>query len=189
MRSRPRRSRSATGQNRASQDHPVPARAAHGPSRRSRPACCRRGCRPVFWASLMPASSITGTVVMPSLRAASSAPMPGNDAVVAVGQDRVGEAELADRRRDLRHLLVTVRPCIPRIGDQRRKRAVLYLEVAIEDVHASDPPEHKGLGRSLRIASRSVITTFPRRNARYFAGKVRMAKRAATRRKNRCADR
>ena len=42
--------------------------------------------------------------------------MPGDDAVVAVDQDRVGEAELADRGGDLRHLLVAVRPGVPGVG-------------------------------------------------------------------------
>jgi hypothetical protein len=35
--------------------------------------------------------------------------VPGDDAVVAVGQDRVGEAELFDARSDLRDLIVAVR--------------------------------------------------------------------------------
>ena len=51
--------------------------------------------------------------------------MSDDDAVLAVYQNRVGPAELADRGGDLRHLSFRVRPRIARIGDQRRKRAVL----------------------------------------------------------------
>jgi hypothetical protein len=39
----------------------------------------------------------------------------GDDAVVAVGQDGVGEAELADARDDLRDLLIAVRARVPGI--------------------------------------------------------------------------
>jgi hypothetical protein len=36
--------------------------------------------------------------------------VPGEDAIGFVDQDRVGEAELDHGRRDLRHLVSTVRP-------------------------------------------------------------------------------
>jgi hypothetical protein len=43
----------------------------------------------------------------------------GYDAVVAIDQDRIGEAELADRRRYLRDLLIGMGSGVPGIRDQR----------------------------------------------------------------------
>ena len=51
--------------------------------------------------------------------------MPGNDAVVAIDQDRVRPPELTDRRSDLRHLRIRVRACVIDKWDQGRGRAVI----------------------------------------------------------------
>jgi hypothetical protein len=52
------------------------------------------------------------------------AAMPGDDPVVAVDQDRVGEPELADAAGDLRDLRLGMRPRVPGIivqhGRERR---------------------------------------------------------------------
>lgn len=45
-------------------------------------------------------------------------PMPGDDAVGAVQQNRHRPAELPDGTGDLRYVSVAVRPCVARIGDQ-----------------------------------------------------------------------
>ena len=58
-------------------------------------------------------------------------PVPGDDAVVAVDQDRVGPAELADRGGDLRHLRVRVRARVLRKRDQSRGRTVFHRESSI----------------------------------------------------------
>jgi GAF domain-containing protein len=47
------------------------------------------------------------------------AAMPGDDPVVAVEQNRVGETELADAAGDLRDLRLGMRPRVAGIGDQR----------------------------------------------------------------------
>ena len=64
---------------------------------------------------------------------------------VAVDQDRVGEAELADRAGDQRHLRLAVGAGVAGVGDQRRDRAVVDRErlggfdLAQADGH---PPSH-----------------------------------------------
>ena len=54
--------------------------------------------------------------------------MAGDDAVLAIDQDRVGPAELADRRGDLRHLRIAVRAGVLRKRDQSRGRTVFHRE-------------------------------------------------------------
>ena len=88
----------------SSAGRPPRAPAAPGPSRPARRAGCRRGCRPASALSLRWPSSITGTAASPSFRAASTRPWPAMMPFVAVDQHRVGEAELADRAGDQRHL-------------------------------------------------------------------------------------
>src|SRR6266404_5345866 len=50
--------------------------------------------------------------------------VPGQDAVVAVAQDRIGETELPDAPGDLRDLRLRVRPRVARVGDQRVDRPI-----------------------------------------------------------------
>jgi hypothetical protein len=52
-------------------------------------------------------------------------PVPGDDAVVTIDQDRVGEAELRDGSGDLGDLRLAVRARVARVGDQRLDLAVL----------------------------------------------------------------
>ena len=52
-------------------------------------------------------------------------PMPGENAVSLVDQDRVGEAELDHRGRDLRHLVGAVRPGIALVAPQTVDRPEL----------------------------------------------------------------
>jgi hypothetical protein len=66
----------------------------------------------------------------PELPCRQQPPVAGYDAVLAVDQDRVGEAELADRRGNLRDLRVRVRPGILSERDQSRGRAVINCERA-----------------------------------------------------------
>ena len=47
------------------------------------------------------------------------AAMPGDDPVVAVEQNRVGETEFPDAAGDLRDLVLGMRPRVAGIGDQR----------------------------------------------------------------------
>jgi len=49
--------------------------------------------------------------------------VPGNDAIVAVEQHRVGEPEFTHAAGDLRDLRVAVSSCIARVRDQRLDRA------------------------------------------------------------------
>ena len=44
--------------------------------------------------------------------------VPGDDPVLAVDQDRIGEPELANGSRDLSDLLLAVSPCVPRICER-----------------------------------------------------------------------
>ena len=73
---------------------------------------------------------MTGTVAHAELPRRQQPAVAGNDAVVAVDQDRVGPAELADRGGDLRHLRIAVRPGVLGEGDQSRGRTVLHRESA-----------------------------------------------------------
>ena len=83
-----------------------------------------------FCASLSPASSMTGTVRHAELPRREQPAMSGNDAVVAVDQDRVCPAELADGCRDLRNLRIRMRAGVLREWDQSRGRAVFDREGA-----------------------------------------------------------
>ena len=57
-----------------------------------------------FCASLMCASSITGTRSRPELPGGQHPAVPGDDPALPVDQHGIGPAELPDARRDLRHL-------------------------------------------------------------------------------------
>jgi hypothetical protein len=61
----------------------------------------------------------------PELPCCKQPAVPGDDAVRAIDEDRIGPAELADRSRDLRHLRIGVRARIVGEGSQRRERTVL----------------------------------------------------------------
>jgi hypothetical protein len=76
------------------------------------------------------AAPMHGTSVMPSLRAASTTPVPGDDPVLAVDQDRVGETDFSDATGALRDPSVAMRPRVAGVGDQR-------LDGAHDDVHRS----------------------------------------------------
>ena len=60
------------------------------------------------------------------LAGGKDAAVAGDDAVVAVDQDRVGPAELADRGGDLRHLGIGMGAGVAGIGDQIDERAVFH---------------------------------------------------------------
>ena len=97
---------------------PPPAPAAPGPSPPARRACCPPARRPASAPRSRWPSSITGTVAEPELPRRHHPAVPGDDAVRAVDQHRVGEAELPDRARDQRHLRLAVRPRVAGVGDQ-----------------------------------------------------------------------
>ena len=64
----------------------------------------------------------------PELARRQQPAVPGDDAVLAVDQHRVGEAELADRAGDQRHLRLAVGAGIAGVGDERIDRAVLEAQ-------------------------------------------------------------
>jgi len=68
----------------------------------------------------------------------------GDHPALAVGEDRVGEPELADAGRDLRHLGVGVRPGVAGVGDQRRDRRVFVGRESRELTHSGGPPGFVG---------------------------------------------
>jgi hypothetical protein len=68
--------------------------------------------------------------------------MPGNDGALAIHQDRVGEAELADAVGDLADLLRAVGARVARIGP----------EAAWRDVGDGKGPGHRGLSSELETA-------------------------------------
>ena len=55
----------------------------------------------------------------PELACREQPAVAGDDAVVAIDQDRVGPAELADRGGDLGHLRIRMRAGVAGVGDQR----------------------------------------------------------------------
>jgi hypothetical protein len=60
--------------------------------------------------------------------------MPGDDHLILTDQDRVGEAELGDRGRDLSDLIGRMRPGIADVGHKSVGRHHL-------DLHGRQPPE------------------------------------------------
>jgi hypothetical protein len=66
----------------------------------------------------------------PELARRHDSAVGGDDAVGGVDQHRVGEAELADRARDQRHLRLAVGAGVPRVRHQRLDRPVLDLQAA-----------------------------------------------------------
>jgi hypothetical protein len=65
----------------------------------------------------MCASSITGTPLQAELSRRQHPAVARDDAILAVGQDRNGPAELADAGHDLRHLSIGVGARIAGVGD------------------------------------------------------------------------
>ena len=68
------------------------------------------------------------------------ATVPGDDAALAVDQDRVVEAELPDAGRDLGDLFLAVRARIAGIGDQRLDRAIVDLQGGHRGPETKNPP-------------------------------------------------
>ena len=68
-------------------------------------------------------------VGQPELARRQHPAVAGDDAVLAVDEDRVGPAELPDRAGDLRDLRVGVGAGVAGVGDQRGERALLDREV------------------------------------------------------------
>ena len=65
--------------------------------------------------------------------------MPGHDDAITTGQDRIGETELGNRRGDLRHLSIRMRPGIAGIGHQLGSRPLLDLVGQPRSRHAGAP--------------------------------------------------
>jgi hypothetical protein len=63
--------------------------------------------------------------------------MPGDDAVLAINEDRVIEAELPDARGDHRDLSIIVTLGVPGIRDERRGSDLLNLGLVILCGHKS----------------------------------------------------
>jgi hypothetical protein len=86
--------------------------------------------------------------------------VPGDDRSVRVDQDRVGEAELGDRGRDLRHLIGGMRPGIADAGHKPVGRHHL-------DLHGRRPPERGKPGAtpafvSFRVPVSALATRQPK---------------------------
>jgi hypothetical protein len=97
-----------------------------------------------------------------SLRREDAA-MPGDDPVVAVEQDRVGEPELADAAGDLGDLRLGMRPRVPGIIVQhgRERRIGVRLRLAIAE--PSEHPHLARLGNRVRRRIRHVFGIGPPR--------------------------
>ena len=67
-------------------------------------------------------------LIQPQLAGSGQTPVPGDDAVVAVDEDRVRPAVLDDAGRDLGDLTLGVRARIAGVGNQRLDLAVLDVE-------------------------------------------------------------
>lgn len=67
-------------------------------------------------------------LIQPQLARSGQTPVPGDDAVVAIDQDRVRPAVLDDAGRDLGNLALGVRARIAGVGNQRLDLAVLDVE-------------------------------------------------------------
>ena len=68
-------------------------------------------------------------LIQPELARGGQTPVPGNDAVVAIDQDRVRPAVLDDAGRDLGNLALGMRARIAGVGNQRLDLAVLDVEL------------------------------------------------------------
>jgi hypothetical protein len=87
--------------------------------------------------------------VQPEFLGSGQTTMPSHDDAVAACKDRIGETELGDRRRDLRHLIIGVRARVAGIGHQLGGRPLFDLVGQPRNscchllLHARRPPASK----------------------------------------------